>query len=301
VHAVENGDRRASGPDAGELVLQVIEGRLHPLADFGLEHYDVGNDLYQRMLDRRMTYPLPAQANTLDEAQEAKLDSSAALMLAPGMRILDIGCGWGAVFAAEKYAPKSSGSPSRGNRRRWRELCADCRSRSGSRIPRHRGHVRSRGVHRDGTCRTEELRDLLRVARSPRAGRIFLLHTIGTNTPHTPDPWARRYIFPNSMVPSMRQLVGASEAIFDVADWHNFGPDYDRTLMAWWRNFEAAWPQLRTRYDGRFYRMWRYYLMSCAGAFRARTLQLSQIVLSRGDEARLSIGSIVCASRSETC
>jgi len=81
----------------------------------------------------------------------------------------------------------------------------------------------------------------------------------------------------------MAQLTSAWEGLWVAEDWHNFGPDYDRTLMAWWENFERAWPDLRATYGGRFYRMWKYYLMASAGSFRARKLQLWQIVLSKGD------------------
>ena len=99
----------------------------------------------------------------------------------------------------------------------------------------------------------------------------------------------------------MAQLTTAWEGVWVAEDWHNFGPDYDLTCMQWWKNFERAWPELRASYsaqDGapstrsvvrdpiytdRFYRMWKYYLMASAGSFRARRLQLWQIVLSKGD------------------
>jgi cyclopropane-fatty-acyl-phospholipid synthase len=111
---------------------------------------------------------------------------------------------------------------------------------------------------------------------------LFLLHTIGDHTTaRTTDPWIEKYIFPNSKLPSARQLTEALEHRFVIEDWHNFGPDYDRTLMAWWVNFEAGWPRLRNRYDPRFYRMWKYYLLSCCGFFRARQGQLWQLVLSK--------------------
>jgi cyclopropane-fatty-acyl-phospholipid synthase len=73
---------------------------------------------------------------------------------------------------------------------------------------------------------------------------------------------------------------------FLIEDWHGFGSDYDRTLMAWWRNFDAAWPRLEDRYGPRFYRMWRYYLLSCAGFFRSRQGQLWQIVLAPRERTR---------------
>lgn len=120
------------------------------------------------------------------------------------------------------------------------------------------------------------------VARCLVDNGLFLLHTIGGNRPTaTTDPWIERYIFPNGVLPSPGQIARALEKVFVLVDWHNFGPDYDLTLMAWYRKFEAAWPALRSRYDERFHRMWRYYLLSCAGAFRARVNQLWQIVLSK--------------------
>jgi cyclopropane-fatty-acyl-phospholipid synthase len=113
---------------------------------------------------------------------------------------------------------------------------------------------------------------------------LFLLHTIGANESYSyTDPWFNKYIFPNGLIPSMVQLTTAWEGLWVAEDWHNFGPDYDRTLLSWWENFERAWPSLRDTYNHRFYRMWKYYLMASAGSFRARKLQLWQIVLSKGD------------------
>jgi cyclopropane-fatty-acyl-phospholipid synthase len=114
-------------------------------------------------------------------------------------------------------------------------------------------------------------------------GGLFLLHTIGGNrSVRTTDPWINRYIFPNGMLPSVRQIGAAIDGLFVMEDWHNFGSDYDTTLMHWFRNFDAAWPRLREGYDDRFYRMWKYYLLSCAASFRARKNQLWQVVLSVG-------------------
>jgi cyclopropane-fatty-acyl-phospholipid synthase len=119
------------------------------------------------------------------------------------------------------------------------------------------------------------------VRRSLAEDGLFLLHTIGKNRSGLAiDPWIEKYIFPNGALPAASEIAAASESRFVVEDWHNFGADYDRTLMAWHERFEAAWPELRARYDDRFHRMWRYYLLTCAGTFRARDNQLWQIVLS---------------------
>ena len=115
-------------------------------------------------------------------------------------------------------------------------------------------------------------------------GGLFLLHTIGGNASYTcTDAWIDKYIFPNGMTPSVAQLGKAMEGLWVVEDWHNFGPDYDKTLMAWWHRFDRAWPSLEAKYGDRFYRMWKYYLLGCAGGFRARRLQLWQVALSKGD------------------
>ena len=120
------------------------------------------------------------------------------------------------------------------------------------------------------------------VERCLPADGLFLLHTIaGNESVYATDPWLERYIFPGGVLPSAAQIGRAIERLFMVEDWHSFGPDYDPTLMAWWRNFEAAWPELQGTYDERFRRMWRYYLLSCAGSFRARYNQVWQIVLSK--------------------
>ena len=109
-----------------------------------------------------------------------------------------------------------------------------------------------------------------------------MLHTIGGNrSASRTDPWMDRYIFPNSVLPSARQITTAAEDVLVLEDWHNFGPDYDRTLMAWHTNISARWDELPATYDNRFRRMWDFYLLVSAGGFRARYLQLWQLVLSR--------------------
>jgi cyclopropane-fatty-acyl-phospholipid synthase len=119
------------------------------------------------------------------------------------------------------------------------------------------------------------------VHRSLGADGLFLLHTIGKNQAGAEiDPWIERYIFPNGVLPSASEIGLFSEHDFVLEDWHSLGADYDRTLMAWHQRFEAAWPQLQAKYGERFYRMWRYYLLCCAGTFRARDNQLWQVVLS---------------------
>jgi cyclopropane-fatty-acyl-phospholipid synthase len=114
---------------------------------------------------------------------------------------------------------------------------------------------------------------------------LFLLHTIGSNRSTVNlkeiDPWLSKYIFPIGMLPSIKQIGEAAEDLFVMEDWHNFGPDYEKTLLAWHENFERNWDKIKANYDDRFYRMWRYFLLRAAGAFRARYEQLWQIVFSK--------------------
>jgi cyclopropane-fatty-acyl-phospholipid synthase len=111
---------------------------------------------------------------------------------------------------------------------------------------------------------------------------LFLLHTIGANqSVITSDEWSNKYIFPNSHIPSIKQIGGSIENVFVMEDWHSFGAHYDKTLMAWFENFDRNWGVLKVEYDERFYKMWKYYLLSAAGSFRARNVQLWQIVLSK--------------------
>ena len=256
----------------------------------GQRHYDIGNDLFGRMLDRRMIYSCGywKDATTLDEAQEAKLELVCRkLGLAAGMRVLDIGCGWGgtAKFAAERYGVSVVGATvSAEQARHARQLCAgldveivlqDYRALRGT-----FDRVLSIGMFEH--VGVKNYATFMRVVCERLApGGLFLLHTIGGNrSQHRSDPWTERYIFPNSMLPSARQIAAAIEGVFVLEDWDGFGPDYDRTLMAWHANFERAWPELAGRYDERFHRMWRYFLLSSAGGFRARKTQLWQLVLS---------------------
>lgn len=256
----------------------------------GEAHYDLGNAFYEKMLDRRMTYTCGywANASDLDAAQEAKLDMICRkLGLRPGQRLLDIGCGWGSLmqFAAEHYGVECVGvTISRAQAEYGRARCAglpvEFRLMDYRELDEKFDHVASVGMfehvgHKNHRAFFEVARRCL------KEDGLFLLHTIGKlRRNSTPDPWIDRYIFPNGDLPSMDQIAQAVEDLFVVEDIHNFGADYDRTLMAWNENFQAAWPELSKEYDQRFKRMWEYYLQSCAGAFRARKVQLWQYVLS---------------------
>ncbi len=257
----------------------------------GERHYDIGNDFYRRMLDARMIYSCAYWdgAHSLDEAQERKLDLVCRkLQLAPGQRLLDIGCGWGGLarFAAERYGVEVIGvTVSKEQAELAREACSGLpvtiRLQDYRSLDEPFDRVVSIGMFEHVGCKN--YRTYMKVVdRCLKDDGLFLLHTIGrNNSSHATDPWLERHIFPNGVLPSAVQITRASEGLLMIEDWHGFGPDYDRTLMAWWRNFEAAWPQLAPRYGERFHRMWSYYLLCCAAAFRSRVNQLWQIVFSK--------------------
>lgn len=257
----------------------------------GEQHYDLGNDLYECMLDKRLVYTCGywKNATNLDEAQEAKLDLVCKkLYLKPGQKILDIGCGWGsfAKFAAEKYGAHVVGitiaqeQVSMGN-----ELCkglpVEIRLQDYRDVNEPFDHIVSLGMFEH--VGYKNYRPYMQVARRClKDDGLFLLHTIGTNiTCFNGDPWLDKYIFPNGMLPSIKQIGAAIEGLFVMEDWHNFSAYYDTTLMAWHSNIQKNWDKLSHKYNDRFKRMWDYYLLSCAAIFRSRHCQLWQIVLSK--------------------
>jgi cyclopropane-fatty-acyl-phospholipid synthase len=290
-------DAKMRGWARVKLVMEALRHRLFNLQsserafEVGQRHYDIGNDVFEAMLDPTMSYSCGywAQAQTLDEAQLAKLDMVCRkLQLKPGERLLEIGCGWGglAKHAATNYGVSVVGiTVSREQKKLAEQRCAglpveihlmDYRDLTGQ-----FDKVVSVGMFehvgpKNYPVYFQTAHDLM------TDEGLFLLHTIGnyTTSTHT-DAWIDNYIFPNGKVPSAKELTIAIEDRFLIEDWHNFGQDYDKTLMAWWHNFNQAWPQLEQRYGQRFYRMWRYYLMCCAGYFRARQGQLWQLVLSK--------------------
>lgn len=261
-------------------------------------HYNTGNDLFAAMLDKRMVYTCAywtEGAQDLDQAQEAKLDLICRKIdLREGMKVLDIGCGWGsfAKYAAEKYDAHVTGiTISEEQAKLARELCEG--------LPVEIKVMDYRDVSEQFDCIVSigmfeavgyrNYRTYMEVVhRCLKEDGLFLLHTIGgdISVKHA-DPWFNYYIFANGMMPSPAQIANAIEGIFSIEDWHNIGPHYDLTLMAWFARFVDNWESLKATYEqqanGMFFNMWTYYLLTSAASFRARKNQLWQIVLSKGD------------------
>lgn len=257
----------------------------------GERHYDIGNELYLRMLGRRMIYSCGywERAEDLDAAQEAKLDLICRKIgLKAGDRVLDIGCGWGgfAQFAAEQYGASVVGiTVSKQQALLARERCdglpVEIRLQDYRDLDEPFDRIVSIGMFEH--VGRKNYRTYMETAhRCLKDEGIFLLHTIGSGQSRsTVDPWISKYIFPNSLIPSMSQICSASEGLFVIEDCHNFGCFYDATLLSWFENFNKHWGTLHFSYGEKFYRMWKYYLLSCAGAFRARYLQVWQLILSQ--------------------
>lgn len=262
----------------------------------GEKHYDIGNDLYLNMLDRQMQYTCGywEDTNSLDNAQEAKLAMICKkLKLEPGMEIIEFGCGFGgfARYAAQKYGVSVTGftvskEQAEFAKKRCQDLPVKIRLDDYRKATGHYDRVISIGLMEH--VGYKNYRTYMKLTNQLLKDEgIAFVQTIGSNTScRICNPWTSKYIFPNSMLPSIAQLGKAMEGVFIMEDWQNFGEDYDKTLMAWYKNFKQAWPELKDKYGEQFFRMWEYYLLSCAGGFRSRSMQLWQIVMTKPEKTR---------------
>ncbi|MDN4369084.1 cyclopropane fatty acyl phospholipid synthase [Citrobacter portucalensis] len=286
-------------------ILRIASARLFNLQSrsrawiVGKEHYDIGNDLFALMLDPHMQYSCGywKDATTLDEAQNAKLKMICEkLQLKPGMRLLDIGCGWGglAEYTARHYGVAVEGvTISKEQQKMAQQRCEgldvnillqDYRD-----LDKHYDRIVSVGMFEHVGPKNYDTYFSI-ADRCLKPDGLFLLHTIGSNKKGmSVDPWINKYIFPNGCLPAISHIAEASESRFVMEDWHNFGSDYDKTLMAWHERFNQAWPELSSRYSATFRRMFNYYLCACAGAFRARDIELWQVLFSRGVEGGIRV------------
>ncbi|AYV78226.1 MAG: cyclopropane-fatty-acyl-phospholipid synthase [Edafosvirus sp.] len=262
-------------------------------------HYNIGNDLYENMLGNTMAYSCGywTLTNNLDQAQINKFELICKkLQLKQDDNVLDIGSGFGglAKYMADNYGCKVTGVNISTEQLKYaRKLCEkhildgkikfiDCDYRD---VPEDEKYDKIVSV---GFCEHVGYKNYRIFCQKAynclKDGGLFLLHTIGGNVSTTcTDPWIDKYIFPNGLLPSVSQLSSAVEDLFVIEDLHNFGPYYDKTLMAWYKNYEDAIKNGKIKNNKKFYRMWRYYLLTCAACFRARSTQLWQIILSKGN------------------
>jgi cyclopropane-fatty-acyl-phospholipid synthase len=253
-------------------------------------HYNE-TDAYKASLDARMTGSCgywPEGVTNLDQAQEAKLDLVCRKIgLKAGQLVWDIGCGWGAFmgFAAEKYGARCVGvtvSPDQAayGRERYKDLPIEFQVKDYREFEGKTDHVVSMGMfehvgHKNYRTYFEKARSVI------KDDGLFMMHSIGSQwSKDTIEPWLEKYIFPGGVIPSMAQIGKAIDGLWSVVDVHNIGPHYDKTLCAWYENFDKKWTRRNTPDEVRFYRLWKYYLLCCAGGFRAKVLQVWQFVLS---------------------
>lgn len=277
-------------------ILRIARARLfnmqtrHRAWQVGKEHYDLGNDLFNAMLDPNMQYSCAywKDADTLADAQVAKLKMICEkLQLKPGMKVLDIGCGWGglAAYMAKEHDVSVVGvtiskEQQQLAQKRCEGLPVQIMLQDYRDLNEEFDRIVSVGMFEH--VGPKNYRTYFNVVnRCLKKDGLFLLHCIGSNTSGVKaDAWISKYIFPNGCLPSIRQIADEAEGHLIMEDWHNFGADYDKTLMAWDENFVRAWDSIKDNYSPRFYRMFRYYLNACAGAFRARDIQLWQVLFS---------------------
>ncbi len=270
--------------------------------NIGEKHYDLGNDLFHSMLDTSMSYTSGywASADTLEQAQEAKLDLICRkLNLQPGQHILDIGCGWGnfAEHAARNYGTRVTGvtvskEQAEFARKRCENLPVDIRLQDYREVDELFDHVVS--IEMIEAVGRKNLPNYYSVVdRCLSEGGLFALQVISGNTlTRTSDRrldqyilWLVRNIFPDGYLPRADELVPPRKTALRIVDWHRYDDDYNQTLLAWAARFNENWSQIADQYDERFYRRWNFYLHGCAAMFRAQLIDVNQLVYTKGKTA----------------
>jgi cyclopropane-fatty-acyl-phospholipid synthase len=282
-------------PIAPHLLWLLLKSRIQNRQRKGLaraaaeSHYNIDIDIFEATFDRRLNGSCGhwKDAQTLDSAQEAKLALIChKAQLQRGQRVLDIGSGWGAFtgFAAEKFGVECIGvTVSSGQieycRKRYAHLPVEFHLNDYRDIKVNVDHIVS--IEMLEHVGPKNYRTYFRCARHCISNDgMFLLQTILANEPSPVlDPWLNKYIFPNAVLPTLGEVATATQGLFTIQDFYSFGADYDKTLMAWHQNFQSRRPMIARKYGDRFCRMWDYYLSGCAGGFRARMINVGQLVL----------------------
>jgi len=257
-------------------------------------HYNNDPSFFEMLLGGSMNYSCAywRNADTLDQAQRQKMQLiGQKLELKPGDRVLDIGCGWGGLadYLSREFGCRVVGITNSSSQARYAaerfggDWCRFVQTDYRDFDPRQFGgftKVVSVGMFEHvGVMNYPAFFSLCRKAAGPEG--LILLHTFGRTTRCDFDLWTDRYIFPNSYLPTIQDIGRATGESMVMEDWHNFGADYDRTLMAWLDRLDVWAATEACSLSNEQLRMWRYYLATYAACFRVRNhIQLWQIVLS---------------------
>ncbi len=267
-------------------------------------HYDLGNEFYRLWLDENMVYTCayyPNRDTSLEEAQIEKMHHVCRkVRLAPGMQVVEAGCGWGslAMHMAEHYGVQVKAfnishqqivyareqAKARGLIDRVEFIEDDYRNISGE----YDAFVSVGMLEHVGKDNYKTLGDV--VYRSLKRGGLGIIHSVGRSRTAPPNAWLEQRIFPGSYPPSLRDMMDIFERHeFSIVDIENLRLHYAKTLMEWLQRFDDHVDQITRMYDEPFVRAWRLYLGGCAAAFLASTIQLFQVVFAHPNDNRISM------------
>jgi len=267
-------------------------GRKGKAFEVGEHHYDMSTEIFEYMLDKTMAYSCAywKDAENLEQAQENKLDVICKkLGLREGMTVLDVGCGWGsfAHYAAKNYGVEIVGitvsqEQQRYAQKRCENLKVDIRFQDYRDITEKFDRIVSIAML-EAVGKRYYKTFMKSMSQCLNDDGLLFIHSIVAQTHQGPSDarWLDTYIFPNGELPSLAQILKASEKLFVIEDTHNLEGDYDRTLGEWHKNFLNNWDTLKENYDERFFRMWVFYLLICRGIFRSRLATVWHIVFSK--------------------